>query len=34
MPRQLIPDFARLAEECRNNVRDCLGRLEVDLLAL
>jgi replication factor C subunit 2/4 len=28
------PDFARLAKECRNNVRDCLGRLEVELLAL
>jgi replication-associated recombination protein RarA len=28
------PDFARLAKECRNNVRDCLGRLEVELMAL
>jgi DNA polymerase III gamma/tau subunit len=28
------PDFARLAKECRNNLRDCLGRLEVELLAL
>lgn len=28
------PDFGRLAKECRNNVRDCLGRLEVELLAL
>jgi hypothetical protein len=28
------PDFARLAKDCRNNVRDCLGRLEVELLAL
>ena len=27
------PDFERLAKECRNNVRDCLGRLEVELLA-
>ena len=27
------PDFARLAKECRNNVRDCLGRLEVELMA-
>ncbi len=28
------PDFARLAKDCRNNVRDCLGRLEVELMAL
>ena len=28
------PDFIRLAKECRNNVRDCLGRLEVELMAL
>ena len=28
------PDFARLVKDCRNNVRDCLGRLEVELLAL
>jgi DNA polymerase III delta prime subunit len=28
------PDFARLAKECRNNVRDCLGRLEVELMVL
>ena len=28
------PDFARLAKESRNNVRDCLGRLEVELMAL
>lgn len=28
------PEFARLAKECRNNVRDCLGRLEVELMAL
>jgi replication factor C subunit 2/4 len=28
------PDFARLAKECRNNVRDCLGRLEVELMAM
>ncbi|MGA8234593.1 MAG: AAA family ATPase [Candidatus Acidiferrales bacterium] len=28
------PDFGRLAKECRNNVRDCLGRLEVELMAL
>ena len=28
------PDFARLSKECRNNVRDCLGRLEVELMAL
>jgi hypothetical protein len=28
------PDFGRLAKECRNDVRDCLGRLEVELMAL
>ena len=28
------PDFTRLSKECRNNVRDCLGRLEVELMAL
>ena len=28
------PDLARLAKECRNNVRDCLMRLEVELMAL
>jgi replication-associated recombination protein RarA len=28
------PDFVRLAKDCRNNVRDCLGRLEVELMAL
>jgi replication factor C small subunit len=28
------PDFARLAKDCRNNVRDCLGKLEVELMAL
>jgi replication-associated recombination protein RarA len=28
------PDFAHLSKECRNNVRDCLGRLEVELMAL
>ena len=28
------PDLGRLAKECRNNVRDCLGRLEVELMAL
>jgi DNA polymerase III delta prime subunit len=28
------PDFSRLAKDCRNNVRDCLGRLEVELMAL
>lgn len=28
------PDFARLSKECRNNVRDCLGRLEVELMSL
>ncbi len=28
------PDFARVAKECRNNVRDCLGRVEVELMAL
>jgi DNA polymerase III gamma/tau subunit len=27
-------DFARLSKECRKNVRDCLGRLEVELMAL
>lgn len=28
------PDFERLAKDCRNNVRDCLMRLEVELMAL
>jgi hypothetical protein len=28
------PDFERLAKDSRNNVRDCLMRLEVELLAL
>jgi hypothetical protein len=28
------PDFARLAKGCRNNVRDSLGRPEVELMAL
>jgi DNA polymerase III gamma/tau subunit len=28
------PDLARLAKESRNNVRDCLMRLEVELMAL
>ena len=28
------PDFSRLSKECRNNVRDCLNRLETELLAL
>jgi DNA polymerase III delta prime subunit len=28
------PDLARLAKETRNNVRDCLMRLEVELMAL
>jgi hypothetical protein len=28
------PDFERLATDCRNNVRDCLMRLEVELMAL
>jgi DNA polymerase III gamma/tau subunit len=28
------PDFERLAKESRNNVRDCLMRLEVELMAL
>jgi hypothetical protein len=28
------PDFARLSKECRDNVRDCLGHLEVELMAL
>ena len=28
------PDFKRLAKESRNNVRECLMRLEVDLMAL
>ena len=28
------PDFARLAKESRNNVRDCLGRLEIELMTL
>jgi DNA polymerase III delta prime subunit len=27
------PDFARLSKECRNNLRDCLMRLETELLA-
>jgi DNA polymerase III delta prime subunit len=29
----IIPDLKRLAKETRNNVRDCLMRLEVELLA-
>jgi len=28
------PDFVRLAKDSRNNVRDCLMRLEVELMAL
>jgi len=28
------PDLARLAKETRNNVRDCLMRLEVELLSI
>jgi hypothetical protein len=28
------PDFERLAKDSRNNVRDCLMRLEVELMAL
>ncbi len=28
------PDFTRLAKDCRNNVRDCLGRLEIELMAV
>ena len=28
------PDFGRLAKDSRNNVRDCLMRLEVELMAL
>jgi hypothetical protein len=28
------PDFERLAKDSRNNVRDCLMRLDVELLAL
>jgi DNA polymerase III delta prime subunit len=28
------PDLARLAKDARNNVRDCLMRLEVELMAL
>jgi replication factor C subunit 2/4 len=28
------PDFGRLAKESRNNVRDCLGRLEIELMAM
>jgi DNA polymerase III delta prime subunit len=28
------PDLTRLAKETRNNVRDCLMRLEVELMAL
>jgi DNA polymerase III gamma/tau subunit len=28
------PDFERLSKDCRNNVRDCLMRLEVELMAL
>ena len=27
-------DFERLAKDSRNNVRDCLMRLEVELMAL
>ena len=29
-----VPDFERLAKDSRNNVRDCLMRLEVELMAL
>jgi hypothetical protein len=28
------PDLVRLAKNSRNNVRDCLMRLEVELMAL
>ena len=28
------PDFERLAKDSRNNLRDCLMRLEVELMAL
>jgi hypothetical protein len=28
------PELARLAKDSRNNVRDCLMRLEVELMAL
>jgi hypothetical protein len=28
------PDLERMAKDSRNNVRDCLMRLEVDLMAL
>jgi replication-associated recombination protein RarA len=28
------PDLSRLAKDCRNNVRDCLMRLEVELMSL
>jgi hypothetical protein len=28
------PDLVRLAKDSRNNVRDCLMRLEVELMAL
>jgi hypothetical protein len=28
------PDLARMTKESRNNVRDCLMRLEVELMAL
>src|SRR2546427_11377198 len=28
------PDFERLVKDSRNNVRDCLMRLEVELMAL
>jgi hypothetical protein len=28
------PDLERMAKDIRNNVRDCLMRLEVELMAL
>jgi hypothetical protein len=28
------PDFARLAKDSRNNLRDCLMQLEVELMAI
>lgn len=28
------PDMARLTKDCRSNVRDCLGKIEIELMAL
>jgi hypothetical protein len=29
-----VPDFTRLAKNSRNNIRDCLNQLEVELMAV